>query len=315
MSDNTPIEWATHTWNPWEGCTKVSPGCAHCYAEARNRRFSKGANWGKGKPRRRTSAATWRKPALWNRDAEKQKRNDIGPFREMRPRVFPSLCDWLDDEVPVEWLADFMKLIQDTPHLDWLLLTKRPENWKARMEEVRATVQDGFAMDWLNGFDPANVWIGTSVEDQLRSDERIPELLNIPAAGRFLSVEPLLGPVSMLGLQTQAPYKPGYEPFTIQSIDWVIVGGESGPGASPCNIEWIRDIVRQCKAASVPCFVKQLGACVISNNSLGWPNGTRGVSYPPYKQSRFLLKHPKGGDPSEWPEDLRVRQFPTFATK
>jgi protein gp37 len=509
MSDNTTIEWATHTWNPWEGCTQVSPGCAHCYAEARNRRFSKGANWGKGKPRHRTSMANWRKPALWNRDAEKQKRNDIGPFREMRPRVFPSLCDWLDDEVPIEWLADFIKLMADTPHLDWQLLSKRPQNFFTRLGLVihwlyaesderkhsdkrgqsrgngdrqrgaglaideaggrqverrhknpelregeggnakqaglpssardvessknlrigasagvaalprtdsergdnksqkrgalgqqtgkprtgelsrsavtrteRSTSQEalsegidtsenqgrrqgcsgdapaaalrddgeghrdnlsheaqsgelhhdradleafaGWLKCWCNGEPPANIWIGTSVEDQLRADERIPELLKIPAAVRFLSVEPLMGPVSLLGLQTQAPYKPGYEPFTIQSIDWVIVGGESGPGARPCNIEWIRDIVRQCKAASVPCFVKQLGSVVISNGMTGpgqhWPDST--VLCPRHEFNhgaeivwRHNLIHKKGGDPSEWPEDLRVRQFPTFATK
>jgi protein gp37 len=324
MSDNTTIEWATHTWNPWEGCTKVSPGCTNCYAEARNRRFSKGANWGKGKPRRRTSAATWRKPVIWNRDAEKQKRNDIGPFREMRPRVFPSLCDWLDDEVLIEWLDDFLRLIHDTPNLDWLLLTKRPENWLSRLRRVYAREEmmggDGMAWaialnHWLHGKPPANVWIGTSVEDQLRADERIPELLKIPAVVRFLSVEPLLGPVELpfLGIAPKDLTNGSFLPISYL-IDWVIIGGESGPGARPCNIEWIRDIVRQCKAASVPCFVKQLGSRVDIEDCeapIPFRNTVSG------KDGRWYvdLKHPKGGDPAEWPEDLRVRQFPTFATK
>lgn len=150
MSANSHIEWTDHTFNPWEGCTKWSPGCKNCYAETRNKRFAGGKNWGKGAPRRRTSAANWKQPLRWNRDA------GTGRFLECpkcglrgnpptvcptagcstfasemdtaRPRVFcASLADWLDDEVPVEWLADLLSLIHATPNLDWLLLSKRPE--------------------------------------------------------------------------------------------------------------------------------------------------------------------------------------------
>lgn len=234
-----------------------------------------------------------------------------------RPRVFcASLADWLDDEVPFEWLADLMHLIRLTPNLDWLLLTKRPENWKLRTQcangqlasigDIDNPHSDSYLLtaymlaDWLEDKPPHNVWIGTSVEDQTRADERIPELLKIPAKVRFLSVEPLLGPVDLrshiLGL---IPYKPGYMPTSCRLIDWLILGGESGPGARPCNVEWIRDIVRQCKVAGVATFVKQLGSC---------PRVLNIVGEPPWGELK--LKRSKGGDPSEWPEDLRIREFP-----
>jgi len=295
MSDSTKIEWAHATWNPWEGCTKVSPGCAHCYAEARNLRFAGGANWGKGAPRRRTAKANWSKPLRWNTEVEAHP--------DYRHRVFPSLCDWLDAEVPIEWLADFMGLINKTPNLDWLLLTKRPENFQPRMraaaEWVRANANIGdlqwFIKLWsgeLAGSPPPhNVWIGTSVEDQKRADERIPELLKIPARVRFLSVEPLLGPVD-LGFDRNVPKGE-------HMLDWIICGGESGPKARPCNIEWIRSIVEQCKSASVPCFVKQLGGN-LSDADLDDCSKSSGKS----------MAHKKGGDPAEWPSDLRVREFP-----
>lgn len=271
MSEETKIEWATHTWNPWEGCTKVSPGCKNCYAETRNHRF-KLDNWGKGKPRRRTSAANWRKPHKWNTEVEAHP--------DYRARVFPSLCDWLDDEVPIEWLADFLKLIHDTPNLDWLLLTKRPENWGSRLAMA--------CHDWGAGLFPPNVWIGVSVEDQQRADERIPELLKIPAALHFLSVEPLLEEVDL----KLCKYL-GAQPANAGHVDWVIAGGESGPSARPCHSEWVGSILGQCRMACVPVFVKQLGPHVIAGDG-----------------QRINLKHKKGGDPSEWPQDLRVREFP-----
>jgi len=305
MSENTPIEWATHSFSPWIGCTKVSPGCSHCYAvnttRARVLRSQGHETWGKGKARSRTSAATWRNPLKWNRDS--------GLWHTTpRPRVFPSLCDWLDDEVPIEWLADFLKLIHVTRHLDWQLLTKRPENFQRRITEALTAKRVGMidrakgdeewsaaaaAVEfWRLGESPlGSVWIGTSVEDQKRADERIPELLKIPANVRFLSVEPLLGQVDVASWGWRNASK------TDPRVDWVIVGGESGPGARPCNVEWIRDIVRQCKAAGVPCFVKQFGS--------EWATFQYGIGRSP---SRL---HPKGGNPSEWPEDLRVREFPT----
>lgn len=217
-----------------------------------------------------------------------------------RPRIFPSLCDWIDDEVPIEWLADFLRVIYETPNLDWLLLTKRLENWSPRLKAC-ADIGSQLAIDWLSdGIDrnskgaPPNVWIGTSVENQKYADERIPALLKIPARVRFLSVEPLLGPIKIRAFEADGD--PLYLPNIAADIHLVIVGGESGPGARLCNIEWIRDIKRQCEAALVPLFCKQLGSFVVEGQE-------------PARRT-VRLKHPKGGDPSEWPEDLRVREFP-----
>lgn len=296
MSELTKIEWATHTFNPWEGCTKVSPGCAHCYAEARNQRFSKGANWGKGKPRRRTSFVNWKKPIKWSRECAENETHPANRFLE-RPRIFPSLCDIFDSEVPIEWLADYLQLVFTTQNLDHLILTKRPEDCLTRIHSARDKCFYGarpWIQSWLDGSAPANVWIGTSVEDQQRADERIPALLKIPARVRFLSIEPLLAPVDIVNALPPPPANVSFKPGTgwAHLIQWIICGGESGKGARPCHIEWIRSIVAQCKAAGVPCFTKQAG-------SNAWLDG---------KQIKF--RHPKGGDISELPQDIQIREFP-----
>lgn len=145
---NTNIEWCDHTFNPWIGCTKVSPGCAHCYAETRDKRFTGGIHWGRGAPRNRTSPSNWNEPIKWNNGAAKLAANCSQAFEypSRRPRVFcASLADWLDDEVPIKWLADLLDLIRDTPNLDWLLLTKRPQNWEKRMGsmDLRARARVG----------------------------------------------------------------------------------------------------------------------------------------------------------------------------
>lgn len=322
----TKIEWTDHSWSPWRGCTKVSPGCANCYAETLSKRNPAVlGQWGRGKPR--VMAKNWNDPVRWNRNVLGDL--DIVPGRPdrftpyHRPTVFPSLCDWLDDEVPVEWLARFLQLIHDTPNLTWLLLTKRPENWEQRLRDVCVYFQ-GLPGDWTqapawqfanrwcphNGVHrfapPSNVWVGVSVEDQIRADERIPLLLRIPAVGRFLSVEPLLGPVELplAGNTTGFPKhirRDGSGVGMPQRINWVIIGGESGPGARPCNVEWIRSLVRQCTDASVSCFVKQVGG----NVEQDWGGAP---IHPPMFSVK--LKHPKGGDPAEWTADLRVREFP-----
>lgn len=276
MAENSKIEWCDHTFNPWEGCTKVSPGCAHCYAEARNRRFAGGVNWGPGAPRRHTSPANWKQPLAWEREAAdlyilRAHQTGAGePIRFQRPRVFcASLADWLDDEVPAAWLAELLDLIRSTPHLDWLLLTKRPQLWRPRMEQVVALeIADGpsgadqcygvaLAAAWLNGLAPANVWVGTTVEDQTRADERIPALLEIPAVIRFLSCEPLLGALDIeeyLDDQCDGGYILGSAP-----IHWVICGGESGPKARPMHPAWARELRDQCASTSVPFLFKQWG--------------------------------------------------------
>lgn len=205
MGEKSKIAWCDHTFNPWEGCAKVSPGCTNCYAETRNQRFG-GDNWGVGKPRRRTSEANWRQPLKWNREADRLLSGELtaDPDKVRRPRVFcASLADWLDPEVPIEWLADLLVLIAETPHLDWLLLTKRPQLWRERMGAIAAD-EWGLplgaailAQQWLAGTAPANIWLGTTVEDERRADERIPALLTIPAEVRFLSMEPLLEQVDL----------------------------------------------------------------------------------------------------------------------
>lgn len=249
MATETKIEWCDHTFNPWEGCTHVSPGCAHCYAATRNARFGGGTapNWGPGAPRRRTSSANWRLPLKWN----------AHPWATgtttRRPRVFcASLADWLDDEVPAEWRHDLLNLIRGATNLDWLLLTKRPQNWRKLMEQAADEGSD-VAESWLDGIAPANVWIGTTTEDQPRAEERLPHLLSIPARVRFLSCEPLLGPLDLT---------PHLRPPTSDLpplISWVIVGGESSHHARPMSSTWARALLEQCDAAGVPFFFKQWG--------------------------------------------------------
>lgn len=281
---NSKIEWTHHTFNPWIGCTKVSPGCANCYAAEKDKnRFSKtlgGAtkqnpisHWGKGAPRYRTSPANWNQVLKWNRDVDRQILErckdgeaaiDDDPIQ--RPRVFcASLADWLDDEAPIEWLADLLKLIHNTPNLDWLLLTKRPQNWAGRVGQVcRAWACDGSYREtpearayhdmlcpWRAGKPPENVWIGTTVENMDQAARRIPHLLTIPASVRFLSCEPLLGPVEL--------FLDLYKIFPGSGIQWVIAGGESGPGARPMHPAWARGLRDQCQAANVPFFFKQWG--------------------------------------------------------
>ena len=291
--ENSKIEWTDHTFNPWIGCTKVSPGCANCYAEGlMDKRLGK-VRWGKGQPRQRTSAANWKQVERWNRDADEGICVDCGtPIRNYgisidcccgqagaigkmrRPRVFvASLADWLDPEVPIEWLAGLLDLIRRCPHLDFLLLTKRPELWRDRIIATAnhcntGTLSDPSAMtwawlhDWIAGrAAPINVWVGTSVEDQARADSRIPVLTSIPAKIRFLSCEPLLGPVNLQPASITSPYTSGPMNYYWLSngIHWVIAGGESGPNSRPMHPSWARSLRDQCIQANVPFFFKQWG--------------------------------------------------------
>jgi protein gp37 len=281
--EKTKIAWTDMTFNAWIGCAKVSPGCAHCYAEKRDLWLHAGEHWGRGAPRQRTSQAYWEEPHRWNETNNPQGE----PWK-----VFcASLADWLDDEVPIAWTADLISLIHATPNLIWQLLTKRPENWRTRMEQVSSYwVYTGqhqpSDIEWLDlwlgagnaaPIPPMNVWMGTSVEDQKRADERIPRLIEIPALIHFLSVEPLLEPVSL-------PFTcfNGADSFgSMPMINWVIVGGESGNNCRPMEIGWVRQILHDCRKAGVTFFLKQLG-------------GIRD----------------KRGDLDDFPEDLRVREFP-----
>lgn len=316
MGETTSIAWCDHTFSPWVGCTKVSPGCAHCYAEALDRRTGH-ARWGKDAKRERTSADYWKQPLKWNRKAA-----EAG----VRRRVFcGSLCDVFDAQVPDVWRVELFDVIRRTPWLDWQLLTKRPENIGRLVTaaidafpcapDAAMTTVDELLQPWVEGHAPANVWLGVSVENQEQADKRIPLLLQQEAAVRFLSMEPLLGPVDLSAF-FGGPYValPGdrVEPNYNFGIHWVIVGGESGPQARPFDLAWARSIRDQCKAAGVACFVKQLGAAASDP-----VNGIAGAHLRIHPDASALaskrLADPKGGDWDEWPADLRVRESPDGA--
>jgi protein gp37 len=222
MAENSKIEWTTHTFNPWVGCTKVSGACDNCYAESWAKR-SGSVEWGAHGDRRLTK--TWRNPVKWNKAA------DGAPER---PRVFcASLADIFDNHKSIkpDWRADLWVLITDTPHLDWLLLTKRPQNIKRFIPS-----------SWETHGCPNNVWLGATVENQEEFDRRVPHLIQIPARVHFLSMEPLLGPVDM---------------GDMAGIDWVITGGESGAHYRPANPAWFQSLRDQCKRSGVPFLFKQ----------------------------------------------------------
>ncbi len=216
---DSKISWTENSWNPWFGCTKVSPGCDNCYAKFLMQTLWKQVRWGRGKPRVRTTADYWKQPLRWNQQAAEAGTST---------KVFcASLGDVFDTEVPRQWRDDLFALIRETPHLDWQLLTKRPG------EAVKYAKKH----PW-----PDNAWIGTSIEDQRRA-VRAQIITGIPAPVRFLSVEPLLGPVTL----------------DLRGIDWVIVGGESGPRHRPMKMEWARSVRDQCRAAGVAFFFNQWG--------------------------------------------------------
>lgn len=276
MGTQSNIEWTDHTFNPWEGCQKVGPGCDHCYAETRNARYGGGIapNWGPGAPRRRTSAANWAKPRRWAREAKA-----FHAAHGRRQRVFcASLADVFDNAVDPTWRADLFHLIAETPELDWLLLTKRIGNAAAMLPD-----------DWGDGW--PHVWLGATVVNQVEADRDIPKLLSTPAAVRFISAEPLLGPVDLrrwldvchasrdgecshpacMQLQDGEPEASGrhcpadrwgdVEDWEQPAcLDLIICGGESGPGARPMHPDWARSLRDQCKAAGVAFFMKQMTA-------------------------------------------------------
>lgn len=252
MGELSAIEWTDHTFNPWWGCTRVSPACDHCYADATAARFGFDV-WGDDAPRRILSDANWAKPFKWDRDAEQAGRPAL---------VFcASMADVFEDRRDLdEHRASLWDLIEATPHLIWQLLTKRPEHvldqvpdhWK-RSTEIST---DGRLIRHPSRW-PGNVWIGTTVENQRQADRRIPHLVEIPAPVRFLSCEPLLGPLDLerwLLCGPRTPLLTG-EPF----IRWVIAGGESGPGARPSHPDWFRQLRRQVTDAAIPFFFKQWG--------------------------------------------------------
>lgn len=323
MGDVTKIQWCHHTFNPWRGCSKVHTGCANCYAETEAKRFPENRGiWGPHGTRVRAADSMWLKPITWNKAAEgagERRRvfcasladvfedfsGDV--LNHVNQKIFcgpngERMATALDIEhggainLKADWRpltlddlrADLFKLIAATPWLDWMLLTKRPEN-------IPRMWGDGWRVQCRQ-----NVWIGTSVSDQQTADAMIPKLIECRSLSPvlFVSAEPLIGPIKfqISNLNSQ--------------IDMIIVGGESGHSARNCELSWVRSIVEQCQRAEVACFVKQLGAVSVWR----YCEATGAVIRPQLEPELVVasLNDQKGGDPSEWPKDLRVRQIPKF---
>ena len=337
MGESTAIEWCDKTFNPWIGCAKVHTGCLNCYAETDFDKRRGVAGWGHNGTRVITSEANWKKPLAWNKEAAAlgvptkvfcASLADI--FEDWPGNILSSHVEvdepcaengfqerrwrgvmWHRSDIGVctagentvghlrdERLATMddlrlklFRLIDSTPWINWLILTKRPQNIPKMW---RKTFDPGL----LEGSDRStplkreNVWLGTSVSDQATAEKFIPELRECRGlAGKlFVSAEPLVGPIDF-----NSRFWTGTGLQANKVIDWMIVGGESGFESRPFRLPWIEELVRFCGYQQIPCFVKQLG----SNVQTGY-----GLS------RRVSFVHKKGGDPTEWPEELRVRQFP-----
>lgn len=370
----TSIEWSDYSANliryrdaeghvAW-ACAKVSPGCANCYSEAIARRYKRGGPFTLAQVRTtKPHFDQWEAKKILGAKKIAGKRMFVGDMTDV-------FGEWVSDELLDRMFACFAL----RPDVTFQILTKRAE----RMREYMASLyREGGRLEqmmrdpesWLGDFDSdtyerlsclyvlPNVWLGVSCEDQQRADERIPHLLQTPAAVRFLSCEPLLSEIDVTDhlphwecnfckwSNATDPNGTGRCPnrcgFISKrgGVDWVIVGGESGPGARPCNVSWIRGIVEQCKAAGVPCFVKQVGAHIIDRNDAGfdaetWTHAEGPENGQPVERRAWptpidvehdihgfreeyqgadvcvRLRDRKGGDMKEWPADLRVREFP-----
>lgn len=314
MGQVTKIAWTNHTFNPWRGCTKVSEGCTYCCAEAGSGRNHKVLGvWGPRGSRVVAAEDYWREPLKWNEQAA-----NAG---ERRTVFCASLADVFEgyDTMPrearvavSEARTRLARLIMQTSFLDWLLLTKRPEN----VQNVRAEIGCDLSR-WENQvFDTVwrnRVWLGASVENQASADARMQDLLSggRDAAVRFASVEPMLGPVDLLkcgnvcGLYGWV-YPDGTK---IPGLDWVICGGESGGHARPFDVKWARELLKQCQEHGTAFFMKQLGAHTLCCLNERWPDGRAGLT-PSGTRWRKKLLAKKGEDPAEWPADLGVREWP-----
>jgi len=318
----TEIAWTDWTWSPIVGCRRVSPGCEHCYAERLAATRLSGLDKYRG-----MSDFTFGSPR-WTGQIRLVEKELEAPLRWRKPRkIF--VCDMGDlfyEEVPDEWIDRVFAVMALAPWHTFQVLTKRAARMREYLSHPARGTSGGaiwYAAEKLRpspspnhwyhaprGFSwpLPNVWIGVSVEDQQRADSRIPLLLQTSAAVRFISAEPLLGPIQLTGICSVPACFNALLPGRYPRLDWIIAGGESGPGARPCDLSWIRSIVEQCREARVPAFVKQLGAFPVT------PNATDGLArvvqrgVPAYR-SALALRDRKGGDPAEWPEDLRVREF------
>jgi len=311
MGDKSAIEWTDATWNCLLGCSRVSAGCAHCYAELLAYRLAR-----MGNPNYAGLTKKVGNDIRWTGEVRFVEEALDLPLRWKRPRrIFVnSMSDLFHEKVEDYWQDQIFAVIALAHQHTFQILTKRPERMLAylndeavreridvfmweqierrvdpgarRRDDIRAT-----APDLDETWPLPNVWLGVSVEDQATADERIPLLLQTPAAVRWISYEPALGPVDLRPFLWKIDDLAGD-----LRVDWVVIGGESGPGARPFDLAWARRAIAQCRAAGVPVFVKQLGAQPFYRI----PEGTAGLG----------LRDRKGGSMEEWPDDLRVREFP-----
>lgn len=357
MGAETKIQWTDKSASPWHGCTKVAAGCTNCYA-ARQAVRNPGTLgiWGDDGVRVKSKSfiknlRAWNKQgetaydvaqAKWVRDCCEGYQSYPEPQpHEFRIRVFPSICDPFEDRPElVPWRQEMFAVADECPWVILLLLTKRPENVRRMTPEVYgcgryspAYVAAGeiIGPDYEPEFHRSNVYLGTSISTQADADKNIPELLKCRDLSPvlFVSAEPLLEEIDPIRLRlwlTGNCGDPRHPQPCEPRIDWLIAGGESGPHARPCRPEWIRSLAQQCKAASVACFVKQMGANVITRNDMiedvfndgesGWPDPDIEHNINGFREEyqgadcRIRLRDSKGGDIEEWPIDLRVRQFP-----
>lgn len=324
MSQNTAIEWTDATWNPVRGCSRVSEGCRNCYAERQAARFASPPVAGVGQD---DSDASPGGPfygfvtkvnghAAWTGKVELVEKHLMDPlkWRTSRKVFVNSMSDLFHEELTDEAIDRVFAVMVAAYWHQFQILTKRAGRLPSYIEGLRKRWIGATGLAYpgpnINGpfkWPAPNIWLGVSVEDQKTADERVPLLLQTPAAVRFVSYEPALGPVDFESIPfclrdnhpTAADVKVDnplcfhYIRHGTPGINWIIVGGESGPGARPFNIDWARNTVAQCRAAGVACFVKQLGAKVFDSGHV-----------------HILLNDHKGGKPNEWPADLRVREFP-----
>ena len=305
---NTGIEWTERTWNPLGGCTKCAPGCLNCYAERMTHRLAHN-------PATPQYAGLTDAGGRWTGEVRLFPEKLGEPLHWRNPCMcfVNSMSDLFHPDVPFNYIAAVFGIMAATSHVTFQVLTKRPERAKAFAELIdrdsfgkgpvrkclvasRDCLPDENGLGWPRYHEHhlipdrwplPNVWLGASASTQADLDRNVPHLLRVPAAVRFLSLEPLLEAVDFSDVTHRSDAVEQLGRPALRGIGWVIVGGESGPKSRPCNHAWIRSVVQQCAAADVPCFVKQLGA-----------------------NAELTLKSRKGSDPSEWPEDLRVRQFP-----
>ncbi|HSY50412.1 MAG TPA: phage Gp37/Gp68 family protein [Thermoanaerobaculia bacterium] len=355
MSDKSKIEWTDATWNPTRGCSKIAPGCAHCYAETFAERFRgvKDHPYEFGfnpriVPEKLSEPLKWKTPKRIFVDSMSDLFHEAFPF-EYIAQCFSvmSLAEWHTFQIltkRLERAAEFFRwVVKCWPDLEPLHQTVPPDanvfhryvdqpaasrEWERAMRRVEDTFAQPLPLP--------NVWIGTSIANQVDADKNVPLLLQIPAAVRFLSVEPLIGPVNLdpalcevhgNEFETDAGCSEcqanGYlgemntgewlDPLN-GGISWVIIGGESGPHSRPCHVDWIRSVRDRCRENGVPLFVKQLGRVVhVSHEEDLAEWGADHLTFDDESSADHVvvrLSHPKGGDLNEWPADLRIREFP-----